>query len=52
MPPGAAAPKIGERVAIVPNHVCVVTNLTDRIHAVRQGQVEMVYPVAARGKLQ
>ena len=52
VPRGAVAPKIGERVAIIPNHVCVVSNLTDRVHAVRQGKVEMVYAVAARGKVQ
>ena len=52
VPPGAAAPKIGERVTIIPNHVCVVTNLTDRIHAVRKGRVETFYAVAARGKVQ
>ena len=50
--PGAAAPKIGERVSVIPNHVCVVTNLTDRIHGVRQGRVEAIYEVAARGRVQ
>ncbi len=50
--PGATAPKIGERVRVIPNHVCVVTNLTDRVYGVRKGQVETVYPVAARGKVQ
>ena len=52
VPPGATAPKIGERVAIIPNHVCLVSNLTDRVHGVRQGKVEMTYAVAARGKVQ
>lgn len=52
VPPGAAAPKVGERVTVIPNHVCVVTNLFDRIHAARQGRVEMVYAVSARGKVQ
>ncbi len=50
--PDAARPKIGERVTIIPNHVCVVTNLTDTIHAVRQGRVEASYQVVARGKVQ
>ena len=44
-------PEIGERVAVIPNHVCVVTNLFDQIVGVRQGEVEVVWPVAARGKL-
>lgn len=43
---------IGERVAIVPNHACVVSNLFDRVHAVRQGKVLAVWPVAARGRVQ
>jgi len=45
-------PQIGERVTVIPNHVCVVTNLFDHIVAVRRGQMEEVWPVAARGKLQ
>ena len=52
VPPGAAAPKIGERVTIIPNHVCVVTNLFDRVYAARQGTVETFYDVSARGKVQ
>ncbi len=52
VPPGAAAPKVGERVTVIPNHVCMVTNLTDRITAVRKGRVETSYAVAARGKVQ
>ena len=50
-PPGSARPRIGELVTVIPNHVCVVTNLTDRVYAARQGRVEMVYEVAARGKV-
>ncbi len=52
VPPGTAAPKVGERVTIIPNHVCMVTNLTDRITAVREGRVETFYAVSARGKVQ
>ena len=52
VPPGRAAPKVGERVTVIPNHVCVVTNLTDRVYAARQGRVETFYEVAARGKVQ
>ena len=50
-PPGSETPRIGELVAVIPNHACVVTNLYDRIYAARQGRVEMVYEVAARGKV-
>ncbi|HXE26044.1 MAG TPA: alanine racemase [Roseiarcus sp.] len=49
---GAGRPKVGELVSVIPNHVCVVTNLHDRIYAARQGRVENFYAVAARGKTQ
>jgi D-serine deaminase-like pyridoxal phosphate-dependent protein len=46
-----ARPKVGEVVRIVPNHVCVVVNMVDRLIAVRGGSVVDVLPVAARGRL-
>lgn len=52
VPPGSTAPKVGERVTVIPNHACVVTNLFDRIYAARQGRVETFHEVAARGKVQ
>jgi D-serine deaminase-like pyridoxal phosphate-dependent protein len=47
----ASAPKpaLGERVRILPNHVCVVTNLHDQVVVSRDGLVEGIWPVAARG---
>lgn len=42
-------PEIGERVRIVPNHTCVVSNLFDRMVFHRDGVVTRVEPVAARG---
>jgi D-serine deaminase-like pyridoxal phosphate-dependent protein len=45
----AAKPKIGEVVHVIPNHCCVVTNMMDEIYAVRNGMVEAIWPVAARG---
>jgi D-serine deaminase-like pyridoxal phosphate-dependent protein len=50
-PPGSEEPTIGELVTVIPNHVCVVTNLYDRVYAARQGRVETFYEVAARGKV-
>jgi D-serine deaminase-like pyridoxal phosphate-dependent protein len=35
----------------VPNHVCVVVNMFDRMICVRGERIEAVLPVAARGKL-
>jgi D-serine deaminase-like pyridoxal phosphate-dependent protein len=43
-------PKVGDRVRIVPNHVCIVTHLNDFIHGVRGEEVETTWPVAARGR--
>lgn len=48
----ATAPEIGERVRIVPNHVCVVSNLFDRVHLTDDGETVEAIPVAARGRLQ
>ncbi len=42
-------PEIGERIRIVPNHTCVVSNLFDRMVFHRDGIVTRVEPVAARG---
>ena len=52
VPQGAARPKIGEPISVIPNHACVVTNLRDRIYAARQGRIETFYEVSARGKVQ
>jgi D-serine deaminase-like pyridoxal phosphate-dependent protein len=45
-------PEIGERVTVLPNHVCVVSNLFNQVVGVRGGRVEVVWPVACRGRLQ
>jgi D-serine deaminase-like pyridoxal phosphate-dependent protein len=46
----ASRPALGEVVRIVPNHVCVVTNLHDEVVVMRDGQVAGTWPVAARGR--
>jgi D-serine deaminase-like pyridoxal phosphate-dependent protein len=43
-------PSVGERVRVVPNHVCVVVHLNDIIAGVRDDRVETSWPVAARGR--
>lgn len=50
IPPGTRTPRLGEIVAIVPNHVCPVVNLADYLTAVRDGQVEATWRVDARGR--
>lgn len=47
----ARRPSIGDRVRIVPNHVCPVSNLFDEVHLHSGGVLEAVIPVAARGKV-
>lgn len=42
-------PRIGDRVRIVPNHVCVSVNLHPRLWYARGDRVERVLPVVARG---
>ena len=43
-------PRIGERVRIVPNHVCVAVHLHETIYGVRGDTVETRWLVAARGR--
>jgi D-serine deaminase-like pyridoxal phosphate-dependent protein len=46
----ARKPALGERLRILPNHVCVVSNLHDAVVATRNGEVVENWPVAARGR--
>ena len=46
---GALAPELGERLQLVPGHVDPTFNLYDWVVAVRDGRVESVWPVEARG---
>jgi D-serine deaminase-like pyridoxal phosphate-dependent protein len=42
---------IGDKLAIIPNHICATVNLQNDIFFSRNETVESVCPVAARGKL-
>ena len=42
-------PTIGERVHVIPVHTCVVSNLHNQLYGVRGEEVEVTWPVAARG---
>jgi len=42
-------PKVGDRVAVLPNHVCTAVNLADRLHA-RTADGIVTWDVAARGR--
>ncbi|WP_167357163.1 alanine racemase [Paenibacillus pectinilyticus] len=43
--------QVGDQVAIIPNHCCAVTNLHDRLYGMRNGQLERMLTVDARGKV-
>jgi D-serine deaminase-like pyridoxal phosphate-dependent protein len=39
-------------VRIIPNHVCPAVNLHERVYGIRNSEVEQVWQVEGRGKLQ
>ena len=43
---------VGDRVRIIPNHVCVALNLHECVYGIRGDVVEQVWRVEGRGKLQ
>jgi D-serine deaminase-like pyridoxal phosphate-dependent protein len=50
IPPGTPSPRVGEVVAVIPNHVCPVIDLRDSFIATRAGEIVGVWPVDARGR--
>ncbi|WP_297112860.1 D-TA family PLP-dependent enzyme [uncultured Devosia sp.] len=47
----ATKPKIGDVIRIIPNHCCPVTNLFDRVHLIRNGNLVETVDVGARGRV-
>jgi D-serine deaminase-like pyridoxal phosphate-dependent protein len=43
-------PEVGERVRVIPNHVCIVVHLADLVYGVRGDRAVTSWPVAARGR--
>jgi D-serine deaminase-like pyridoxal phosphate-dependent protein len=43
---------VGDRVHVIPNHICVAVNLHEQVYGLRGEQVERVWKVDGRGKLQ
>jgi D-serine deaminase-like pyridoxal phosphate-dependent protein len=41
---------VGDRLSFVPVHACTCVNLSERLNAVRGGEVVDVWPVDARGR--
>jgi len=48
---GAKAPRLGEKLLLVPGHCDPTVNLYDWFVCVRKGKVEALWPVTARGAL-
>jgi D-serine deaminase-like pyridoxal phosphate-dependent protein len=46
---GVSSPKLGDRIRMIPHHVCTCVNLTDQLVGIRGDRVEVVWPVVARG---
>lgn len=42
---------VGERLTVIPNHVCTTVNMHDEIYGVRGERVEAVWSVSGRGKV-
>lgn len=47
---GASPFAVGDKIQVIPNHVCVAVNLAETMVAVRNGRVVGKIPVAARGR--
>ena len=43
--------RVGDRLSIIPNHVCTTLNMHDEVYGVRGEQVETVWRVEGRGKV-
>lgn len=43
--------KVGDRLSVIPNHVCTTVNMHDEIYGIRGEQVEVVWRVEGRGKV-
>lgn len=51
IPDGEAGFAVGDRVEVIPNHVCPTVNLMDELLIARDGQIVDAWKVAARGKV-
>ncbi len=43
---------VGQRIAFIPSHIDTTINLHDTYYACRNGRIEAIWPVTARGKVQ
>jgi D-serine deaminase-like pyridoxal phosphate-dependent protein len=49
-PEDAELPALGDRLRVIPNHVCLTMNLVDDVTVVHEGRIVDRWRVAARGK--
>ena len=43
--------RVGDRLSVIPNHVCTTVNMHDEIYGIRGEQVEVMWRVEGRGKV-
>ncbi len=41
--------EVGQKVRIIPNHVCVISNMVDQVYLTRKDKIESIEKVTARG---
>lgn len=51
LPVASDWPRVGERLRIIPNHACVISNLFDTVTLISGDEVKEIVPVAARGRV-
>ena len=44
--------EVGDRIEFIPSHIDTTVNLHDYYYAHRDGKLEAIWPVSARGKVQ
>ena len=42
---------VGDKMQIIPNHCCTTNNMHNEIYGIRNNKVELVWNIAARGKV-
>ncbi len=52
LPPDEPGFQVGDRVSVIPNHVCPTVNLQDRLFLMHEGHLAEAWTIAARGKVQ
>ncbi|MEM2876352.1 MAG: DSD1 family PLP-dependent enzyme [Candidatus Bathyarchaeia archaeon] len=43
--------KVGDKVELIPCHCCTTCNLHDRYYGIRDGELEVIWSIPARGKM-